>query len=57
MREIADKKIPSVSLFISGRPLIVNEEINLSESFVQFGYLEQLLRELQMLFLLIKIMK
>ena len=35
MREIADKKIPSVSLFISGRPLIVNEEINLSESFVQ----------------------
>jgi len=32
MREIADKKIPSVSLFISGRPLIVNEEINLSES-------------------------
>ena len=35
MREIADKKIPSVSLFISGRPLIVNEEINLSDSFVQ----------------------
>ena len=35
MREIAAKKIPSVSLFISGRPLIVNEEINLSDSFVQ----------------------
>ena len=35
MKEIADKKIPSVSLFISGRPMIVNEEINLSESFVQ----------------------
>ena len=35
MKDIQDKNIPSVSLFISGRPLIVNKEINLSESFVQ----------------------
>jgi len=35
MKDIKDQKIPSVSLFISGRPLIVNEEINLSDSFVQ----------------------
>jgi beta-glucosidase len=35
MKDIKEQKIPSVSLFISGRPLIVNEEINLSDSFVQ----------------------
>ena len=35
MKDIKDQKISSVSLFISGRPLIVNEEINLSDSFVQ----------------------
>ena len=35
MEEINDQKIPSVSLFISGRPLIVNEELNLSDAFVQ----------------------
>ena len=35
MKDIKDQKIPSVSLFISGRPLIVNEEINLSDAFVQ----------------------
>ena len=35
MKEINGQKIPSVSLFISGRPLIVNEELNLSDAFVQ----------------------
>ena len=35
MKNIQDENIPSVSLFISGRPLIVNKEINLSDSFVQ----------------------
>lgn len=35
MKEISDQKISSVSLFISGRPLIINEELNLSDAFVQ----------------------
>jgi beta-glucosidase len=35
MRDIKNKEIPSVSLFISGRPLIINKEINLSDAFVQ----------------------
>ena len=35
MKDIKNKEIPSVSLFISGRPLIVNKEINLSDAFVQ----------------------
>ena len=35
MKDIQDENIPSVSLFISGRPLIVNKEINLSDAFVQ----------------------
>ncbi|MDC0348736.1 glycoside hydrolase family 3 protein, partial [Gammaproteobacteria bacterium] len=35
MEDIKNQKIPSVSLFISGRPLIINKEINLSDSFVQ----------------------
>ena len=35
MRDIKKKEIPSVSLFISGRPLIINKEINLSDAFVQ----------------------
>ena len=35
MKDIKNKGIPSVSLFISGRPLIVNKEINLSDAFVQ----------------------
>lgn len=35
MKDLHEENIPSVSLFISGRPLIVNKEINLSDSFVQ----------------------
>jgi len=35
MKQISDQKISSVSLFISGRPLIINEELNLSDAFVQ----------------------
>jgi beta-glucosidase len=35
MKNIYDQKISTVSLFISGRPLIVNEELNLSDAFVQ----------------------
>ncbi|MDB4661316.1 exo 1,3/1,4-beta-D-glucan glucohydrolase [Gammaproteobacteria bacterium] len=35
MKDFHEEDIPSVSLFISGRPLIVNKEINLSDSFVQ----------------------
>ena len=35
MKQINDQKISSVSLFISGRPLIINEELNLSDAFVQ----------------------
>ncbi|MDA7735283.1 exo 1,3/1,4-beta-D-glucan glucohydrolase [Gammaproteobacteria bacterium] len=35
MEEINNQKISSVSLFISGRPLIINEELNLSDAFVQ----------------------
>jgi beta-glucosidase len=35
MKDIKNKEIPSISLFISGRPLIVNKEIDLSDAFVQ----------------------
>ena len=35
MEDINNQKISSVSLFISGRPLIINEELNLSDAFVQ----------------------
>ena len=35
MQKINDQGIPSVSLFISGRPLVVNQELNLSDAFVQ----------------------
>jgi beta-glucosidase len=35
MKNIYDQEISTVSLFISGRPLIVNEELNLSDAFVQ----------------------
>ncbi len=35
MTNINNQGIPSVSLFISGRPLVINQELNLSNAFVQ----------------------
>ena len=35
MKDISDQEINSLSLFISGRPLVINKELNLSDSFVQ----------------------
>lgn len=35
MKDIRDQGISSVSLFLSGRPLIINHELNLSDAFVQ----------------------
>jgi|TARA_B110000444_G_scaffold30128_1_gene25287 beta-glucosidase len=35
MKDIKNENIPSVSFFLSGRPLIINQELNLSDAFVQ----------------------
>ncbi|MEL0239152.1 MAG: glycoside hydrolase family 3 C-terminal domain-containing protein, partial [Gammaproteobacteria bacterium] len=34
MKNFKDSEIPTISLFLSGRPLIVNEELNASDAFV-----------------------
>ena len=35
MKEVVSKELPIISLFISGRPLVVNRELNASNAFVQ----------------------
>ena len=38
MKNFSDKKIPIISLFITGRPLIVDQELELSNAFVSIWH-------------------
>ncbi len=48
MNNFKASETPTISLFLSGRPLIVNEELNASMLLSAFGYQEQQLRASQM---------
>ena len=57
LEELKGQSIPVISIFIAGRPLWVNKELNASNALLPHGYPAQRVQALPMLFLKLQMVK